>query len=157
MDRDELIGYLRQLKACNEAMSWISKTEGTPEELWKKCEDARWLLWLAGCVEVDRKTIALIACEIARTVLHLISESENRPRIAIETAEKWCRDEASIDEVRSAADAANAAADAAAYAADAADAARSASLKRSAEIVRKHISWATIENSLKKLFGKLDV
>jgi len=79
-------------------------------------------------------------------------EGDDRPRRAIETARAWIRGEASIDEVRAAANAANAAnaaANAAAYAAGrAANAAYRQSLSESANIVRKHISWEMIEEKI---------
>ena len=118
------------------------------------------MLWLLGKIpSTDRKTLVLATCESARLSLHLVPENESRPRLAIETAEKWAKGEASLEEVEKAADAADAAAyaayaaanaadaaaNAAAYAADAAaDAARAArsayvaSLKMSADIVRKY-------------------
>ena len=114
------------------------------------------MLWLLGKIpSTDRKILVLAACECARQSLHLVPEGEDRPRLAIETAEKWARGEASIEEVKTAA--AAAAADAAAiaaytaaraaayYAADAAGAATAAdaaareeSLAESAKIVRKY-------------------
>ena len=111
------------------------------------------MLWLLGKIpSTDRKILVLAACECARQSLHLVPEGEDRPRLAIETAEKWARGEASIEEVKTAAAAAYyaaaayASADAAAYyAADAAGAATAAdaaareeSLAESAKIVRKY-------------------
>ena len=74
------------------------------------------MFWLLGKIpSTDRKTLVLAACEIARQSLHLVPEGEDCPRLAIETAEKWARGEASLREVKTAA--AAAAADAAAAAA----------------------------------------
>ena len=74
---------------------------------------------------VSRQRLVLASCACARTVLHLVPEGEHRPQIAIETAERWTRGEATLEEVQLAANAANAA-DAAAYAANAANAAANA-------------------------------
>jgi hypothetical protein len=74
---------------------------------------------------ISHKELVYAACQVVRTVLYLIPEGENRPRIAIETTERWCRGEASLEEVNKAVDAAYAAADAA-YAAAAYAAAASA-------------------------------
>jgi len=96
------------------------------------------MAWLAGkysgaSESPAHKTLVLALCEIARTVLHLVIPGEDRPRVAIETAESWGRGEATIKDVRAAYAAYAAdAAYAAAYAA--ADAARS----QSANIMRKH-------------------
>jgi hypothetical protein len=78
---------------------------------------------------VPREVLVRYACLVARTVLDKVPAGEDRPRIAIETAEAWTRGEATIEEVRAAADAAwdtPRGAYAAAYAADAAYAAAAA-------------------------------
>jgi hypothetical protein len=78
----------------------------------------------------DRLVGVWCACQIAREALRFAPEDEARPRIAIETTERWVVGDATIEEVRAAADAAFAAAadaaDAAAFAADAAAAADAA-------------------------------
>jgi hypothetical protein len=127
---------------------------------------------------VDRKVVAFAACQCAREALQFVPAGEERPRVAIETAEAWTRGEATIDEVRAsadaaaytayAADAASAAAyTAAAAAAAAADAASAAAYAASyaayaasyaaswkqmhlttAHIVRKHIPWRVVRAAL---------
>ena len=94
---------------------------------WKKCKDARKMLRVIGNHTVidspDHKKLVRTVCEIARTILHLVPKGEDRPRKAIETAEAWCKGQATKEEVKTAAAwayAAAAAADAAAYAANAA-------------------------------------
>ena len=62
---------------------------------------------------VKRHRLAMAACDCAEAVLHLVPAGEDLPQKAIGTARAWCRGEASIDDVRDAADAA------ASYAADA--------------------------------------
>jgi hypothetical protein len=128
------------------------------------------MLWIAARLEIDRKLIVSAACLCARQSLVHVRPGEDRPRIAIETAERWVRGEATIKEVRAArraaayaaaADAAAAdaaddaayayadAAYAAAYAADAAYAdaayARKKSLTESARLVRTIIAWDTLK------------
>ena len=111
---------LKKLGACSEAVKWY-ETQENDEQAWAACERGDWLLWLLGRIKVDRKRLVLCCCECARLSLKHVPENENRPRIAIETAEKWAKGGASIEEVRAAADAAAAAAaDAAADAAAAA-------------------------------------
>jgi len=110
---------LKKPGACSEAIKW-HETQANDKQAWDTCERGDWLLWLLGRIKVDRKRLVLCCCECARLSLKYVPENENRPRIAIETAEKWAKGEASIEEVRAAADAAAYAADAAADAAYAA-------------------------------------
>jgi leucyl aminopeptidase (aminopeptidase T) len=98
-----------------------------------KCPSRQWLTWLASALmrrgHLDRRVIVLCACASARTALKYVPTGELRPLRAIETAEAWCRGEATIDDVRAArnaADAAYAAANAAYAAANAAYAAAAA-------------------------------
>jgi hypothetical protein len=127
------------------------------------------LLWIAVRLGTDRRAIVAAACECARLALRFVPDGELRPAVAIETAERWTRGEATLAEVRHAADAAYdaaaatyaAAANAAYAAADAAYAAahadsadsaansavaaytedaRAKTLRRCATIVRRHIN-----------------
>ncbi len=140
MTATDFAALLRRLNACEDARRWAAgKGLATA---WTECQRGDWLLWLAARVEIDRRLLVLAACDCARTALPLVAEGEDRPRIAIETAEAWARGEATTEEVQTAAraaaaaDAADAAADAAAaavaYAADAraADASRAHSAGR---------------------------
>jgi hypothetical protein len=80
------------------------------------------LLWLAKRVGFDRARLVRAACACARQALDYIPDGEERPRLAIETAEAWAKGEAALADVRRAADAASvyAYASTAAYAANAA-------------------------------------
>ncbi|KKM93812.1 hypothetical protein LCGC14_1204770, partial [marine sediment metagenome] len=83
-------------------------------------------LWAAEKVSVDRQLLVAAACDCAELALPYVPSDEDRPRIAIETARKWIRGEATLEEVRAAAYAASASAasaSSAAYAAYAASAA----------------------------------
>ena len=111
---------LTELGACSEAVKWAGRK--THKQAWETCKRGDWLLWIADRFDVDRKLLVLAACGCARTVLKYVPVGEDRPRIAIETAEAWTRGEAMIDQVRSAAYAAAYAAYAAADAASAAQA-----------------------------------
>lgn len=95
------------------------------------------MLWLADRVEVDRRLIVRAACACARPGLKFIPKGELRPRIAIETAERWVRGNATIEEVRAAA-------------ATVPASARSAALKRSASIVRKVIGARMVLAAMKE-------
>ena len=163
----DVIEFARSKAACGEALAWL-KTQDDPKHAWQTCERPDWMIWLAGRRNIDRKVLVKIACDCARTALRFVPEGEDRPRLAIETTERWIVGEATIEEVRSArnaaadaayaayayaaayaaadaayaADAADAAyaADAAAYAADAADARKEANIKM-CSIVRQRITF----------------
>ena len=156
------IKKLKKLHACHEAVEWAEQFNSM-QEAWDKCIRGDWMLWLLGKLSGDpdsdsRKELVMIACKCARLALKHVPKGEKRPLKAIKTAEKWTRGKATLQQVRDAAAAAAAAyaaaaadaadyaayaadyaADAAAYAADAAyAAARSKTLKKCANIVRKH-------------------
>ena len=120
----EHIIKLKELSACPEAVEWASQFE-TIQEAWDNCERGDWMLWLLGKQvgsprSKSRKELVLIACKCARLSLKYVPKYEKRPLKAIQTAEKWVRGEATLQQVRyaayAAADAAYAAY-AAAYAA----------------------------------------
>ena len=96
MLRDRLI----KMGACEDAVAWVGDRDITAA--WAECQRADWMLWLAGRV-VARPLVVLAACACARTALRYVLAGEDRPRVAIETAERWARGEATIAEVRSAA------------------------------------------------------
>jgi hypothetical protein len=98
-------------------------------QFWQQCSKGKWLLlYAAHDPSVSRQQLVKAACACARLVLHLVPVDELKPRIAIETAEAWANGKATLEEVRSAANAANVACiGAAVYAASAAfNAARAA-------------------------------
>ena len=120
--------YLKTLRACEEAVEWASQYP-TLQAAWEACERGDWMLWLLGksCGNTGsekHKQVVLLACKCARLALKHVPRGEDRPRIAIETAERWTRGAATLEEVRDAYyyayDAADSAAHAAYYAYDAA-------------------------------------
>jgi hypothetical protein len=115
---------LTRLNACADAIEW-ARTQESYESAWRTCAHGNWMLWLLAKAGARREDVVLAACACARQALRYVPKGEERPRIAIETAERWARGEATIEEVR--------AADAAA---DAHAAARDRSLAESADIVR---------------------
>ena len=110
---------LVKLGACNEAIAFANGKELA--EAWATCERPDWMMWL--CVKMMRKRgwpthqqVVLCACDCAETVLPIFEgkyPKDSRPRTAIETARKWVNGEASLEEVRDAANAAYTAANAA--------------------------------------------
>ena len=124
MTRPALHTALAGLDACAAALAWATPYGTEWERALAECPDHRWMTWLAGAVmrrgHLRREAIVLCACAYARTALRYVPAGETRPLAAIETAERWARGEATLDEVRAAADAAADADDAAAAAAYAA-------------------------------------
>jgi hypothetical protein len=113
------IRKLKTLRACEEAVSW-AEAYPDPQTMWNACERGDWMLWLVGKTRGDdRHKLVLAACACARLALMHVEKGEDRPRLAIETAEKWARGEdgVTLADVRKAADAAYAADSAAAAAA----------------------------------------
>lgn len=121
-------------------------------DAWAECPRGDWLLWLAARAGVDRKLVVRAACDCARTALHLVQPSEDRPRLAIEAAEDWCEGAASVEEVRdaAAADRAAAAAHAAADAADGEDAraAWKEAHRRCADLARARVPLEVFRTAL---------
>jgi hypothetical protein len=115
--------FLTSRDACSAAMDWLGDRDSG--QMWAECERPDWLLWWAGQA-VSRQELVLAACDCAEMALRYVPEGENRPRLAIETARRCARGEATAEEVWWTARAADAAyctaraADAAARAADAA-------------------------------------
>lgn len=127
MTKAELLTWMHKHTACSGAREWVEESSATTAlEMWETCPRADWLLWCAPRIGIEKKLIVYAACQCARTVLHLVKAGEDRPRIAIETAEAWCRDEATIKQVRDAAAAADAAATYVTYVAYASSAAYAA-------------------------------
>ena len=124
MTRPALHTALAGLDACADALAWATPYGTEWERALAECPDRRWMTWLSGALmrrgHLRREVLVLCACEYARTALRYVPAGETRPLAAIETAERWARGEATLDEVRAAADAAADADDAAAAAAYAA-------------------------------------
>jgi hypothetical protein len=146
---------------------------GDGEKIWNTCENGGSMIEFAEKLGVKHERLVWTACQCARPVLYLAKSSvfEN----AVETAERWCKGEATTEEVGKAAmEALDAAVDAdddaaynaynaayaaayaaaydgaayigaAAYAASSASEASSEAHAQCADIVRKEITWPTIE------------
>ena len=168
-----MLDALVKVDACNEARRWVESYRPRAvraRDYWTACERGDWLLWVASRAGVDRRDVVRAACACARLSLVHVPAGEPRPLRAIETAERWARGKATIEEVRAAYDAASAAARYAAYyyAAAAYDAAAAASasasaaasaaavlrhhdagaLRQCADLVRQHIRWEDVDRGL---------
>ena len=126
---------LRRLGACGDQSDWLDPSWDAPTA-WAKCQHPRHMLWLLGEVSADRRVIVAIACDTTETTRVYVPAGEERPRVAIETARRWARGEATLEEVQAARRGAWAAA---------AAAARSAARARHADIIRAHVSYADLE------------
>lgn len=160
--------WLQMKDACNEAREWVGDRDA--ETAWRECPRPDWMLWACGRLKLDRKLFVAIACRIARGLLYLVPANEDRPRIAIETTERWLRGDATLDEVNEARDNAYAASKdgnwaGAAYAATAPSSlaphtyatyttyltspvAQANKAAECANIVREVISWDTVKAAL---------
>jgi len=92
---------------CLEAREWLLR-QPDARTAWETCRRGDWMLYQLGHARgVDRRQLVLAACECARLALRYVLAGEHRPRIAIETAEAWCRGEATTEQLRQAREAAN--------------------------------------------------
>ena len=170
---------LLKLGASCEGFEWA--VDKPLQEAWETCHRGDWMLWAAEKVSVDRQLLVAAACDCAELALPYVPSGEDRPRIAIETARKWIRGEATLEEVQAAsyassdasfasdasyaassassassyASSASYAASSASYASDAADAAsaRETTHRQCADIVRKHIPWETMAELGKRVLA----
>ena len=99
LSHEESVSRLESMGACDsdddDALPWVRKHNHTLHTAWESCERPEWMLWLCGKMEghpgwPTRQQIVLMACEIARGVLHLTREKDREVcRKAIEAAEAY--------------------------------------------------------------------
>ena len=98
--KPSLVESLRKLNACEDACEWAA-SYSSPEEAWAACPRGDWMLWLLGKIpSTRRQDLVLAACACARLALPYVTPGEDRPRVAIETAEAWARGAVGLDAVR---------------------------------------------------------
>jgi hypothetical protein len=98
------------MQSCSEAVKW-AKPYATLQAAWDACERADWMCWLL--VHLHPHTtgqVRLALCACARTALKYVPAGEERPRLAIECAERYAMGQATDAELAAAWDAAWAAA-----------------------------------------------
>ncbi len=178
MNSDQtVVEILTRYAACSDAIQWAKATKGTPAQVWRKCERADWLLWVAEKL-VDHKMVVRAACDVARVAIakHLKGEDRKVVEAPLVVIERWAQGKATDTEMRTARDeawrmrsrlwfpvtaAVAAAADAAAYSgtaapdavaayADADAIARKQTLKELCVVVRLRIPWAAVAKALKE-------
>jgi hypothetical protein len=135
------IAALVKMNACPPAVEWAEAGNyKTLQAAWDACERADWMCWLlVNLYPHTTGQVRLTLCACARTALRYVPAGEERPRLAIECAERYARGLAADDELAAArAAASDAAWDAARSAAwsTARSAAWSAALKEMSVIVR---------------------
>ena len=95
---------LTSLGACPDAVKW-SKKYRSAKSAWANCERGDWLLWLAGkkagpVGDEKRKKLVLAACGCARIALPIWQKrypDDKRVEVCLDTAERWARNEATLE------------------------------------------------------------
>jgi len=103
---------LDQLHVCSEARQWAA-TQPDARTAWCNCPRGDRLIWLAGMLGIDRKTIAAAVCDCVELALPFVIKHNERPRNAITVTRARLAGEATLEDLRAAAAAADDAADAA--------------------------------------------
>jgi hypothetical protein len=144
---------LRMIGACDEAVDWVKEHGGTTAELFRDCERGDWMNWyIVKCQEKlgvsKRQLVGALADISALSLKYYEKQYPDDKRVweCIQMCRKYAKGKATDGELAAAANAAYAAAHAAnaayaaAYAANAAAyaAARMKTLKKCADIFRKH-------------------
>ena len=93
--RDQLV----EMNACREAIEWVGDRDLVTA--WMMCQQADWMLWLAARLLPDDPRVILAVCACARTALQYVPAGEERPRLAIEAAER-CATNPSADNMNAA-------------------------------------------------------
>ena len=154
---------------CSEAAAWAA-AQPSAEAAWSSCDRPDWMLWALSRLPghpFDRE-IRWIACDLARSVLHLATPGDDRPRLAVEAAEACLRDPspetraeaAAAAAAGAAAAAARAAAEAAWAARAAAEAAWAAREARAAgagtgcDAIRARVPWDLLKSALDARAGE---
>lgn len=86
------------------AMDW--SRDMTWLDAWEGCGDPVWLMKAAASVGVDRRPMALAACDCAGLAMRFVAAGETRPRRALLAARRWAlegRPEALVRETAAAA------------------------------------------------------
>ena len=110
MTRPALAEVLRALGACDkdeaDAVPWARPYGINWDRALETCPHRDWLFWLAGRLlqrgHLKPEVLVDTACACARRVLLLVPKDEERPRLAVEVAERWARGGATGEEVRAA-------------------------------------------------------
>ena len=141
---------LRNLDACEDGLDTFVDAHGEKTVSYSQALESNgwadfwWLLRNDTLSDTQLNDLRLLACDYAEDVLHLFESKcpdDKRPRQAIETARKFAKGQATIDDLKASAGAAWAAASGAA-ARDAADAARDAAVAAAGAAVARAAAGA---------------
>jgi hypothetical protein len=166
MNNKSFVRKLTEMEACWGAVDWVREHGGTSSECWRDCERGDWMAWLAAETPsiTRRQLVGALADCAALSLQYYEAEypDDKRVRECIDTCRRYAQGKATEEELKVAANAAYAAYAAnAAYAAYAAYAAANATyatyaasdayaayassaaergktLKKCADIMRKH-------------------
>ena len=79
---------INHLHPCAEAAEWL-ETQPDVATAWNCCQRGDWMMWLLTNLPTPKDVSVTLAIRFARSVLHLVPAGEERPRLAIEAAERW--------------------------------------------------------------------
>lgn len=91
---------LTDMNACTEAVEWVGDRD--LQKAWKECERGDWMLWFAGRLGINLRTLTLAKARCAKLVIHLMEDE--RSRKAVEVAEKFGLGQATCEELDEARD-----------------------------------------------------
>jgi len=81
---------------------WVaSRPKATFYDLWDETINPEWLPYLAQVGGATKEQLILAACAVVRLCFQLLPD-DSLVKIAIETAEAWCRNEATLEQVEEA-------------------------------------------------------
>ncbi len=101
---------MERAQACADARAWVGTRSMV--DAWYACERPDWLIWFAGeSGAVSDRDWRLLACAFARSVLQNTAPGDDRPRKAIEAAERYAHGTGTLKAMRAARSAADSAAE----------------------------------------------
>ena len=100
MNTSQFVSRLKKIDAPQYVINEFSDDKD-PQSNWDQCRDPQSMAWILGSFVGDpqsqsRKDLVLCLCEMARLSLKYVKKGEDRPSIALETAERWARNEAGV-------------------------------------------------------------
>ena len=117
---------LEKIRACREAIDYV-RTQKSVILAWQNCNRGDWMLWLAKKLNVDDKKLTMAKVMCAKQFEHLMKDQ--RSKDALQACFDYVNGKITREQLNAAADAAYAA-----------DAARTSSLKKSADICREYLT-----------------
>jgi hypothetical protein len=94
------LDLIAHFELCDRARRWLADYDDV-ETAWRECDDGRWLQHLLT-ITLPHERCLDVALACARAVLPMVAPGEERPRIAIEMAERYARGEVAEEWLRAA-------------------------------------------------------